>query len=136
MSEARELFTSAIKEIREATGLPMSRVVLAGFSQGSMISTDVALRLPEPPAALCVLSGALLCETEWRALAAKRGSLRVLQSHGRHDQILPFATGEWLRDLFQEAGFDVEFVPFHGGHTISYDVLHRLAALIAELIPV
>lgn len=131
---AREHLLRAVGEIRAATGLPTSKIVLGGFSQGSMLSTDVSLRLTEPPAALCVLSGTLLCESEWRELASKRGPLSVLQSHGYQDQILPFASAEWLRDLFLEAGFSVEFVPFAGGHTISYEVLHRLAALLGELL--
>jgi phospholipase/carboxylesterase len=101
-----------------------------------MLTTDVALRLPEPPAALWVLSGALLCVEELRELASKRGSLRVFQSHGREDQVLPFSSGEWLRDLFVESGFDVQFFPFSGGHTIPYEVLHRLTALLAETLQV
>lgn len=136
LPEARELLTNAISEIVESTGVSYSKLVLGGFSQGSMITPDVALRLPEPPAALCILSGTLLCEAEWRKLAANRGPLRVLQSHGRQDQILPYASAEWLLDLFREANFDVEFIPFSGGHTIPYEVLHRVAALLAETLQV
>jgi phospholipase/carboxylesterase len=134
IEQAREHLLRTVGEIRTATGLPTSRIVLGGFSQGSMLSTDVSLRLSEAPAALCVLSGTLLCEAEWRELAAKRGPLRVLQSHGYQDQILPYSSAEWLRDLFLEAGFKVEFVPFAGGHTISYEVLHKLAALLGQLV--
>jgi phospholipase/carboxylesterase len=132
MDEVREKMTTAIAEMSQSMNIPVSRFVLGGFSQGSMIMTDVALRLEDAPAALCVLSGTLLCEAEWRELAAKRGPLRVLQSHGHQDQILPFGSSEWLRDLFLEAGFSVEFLPFEGGHSIPYETLHRVSALLEE----
>lgn len=134
LKSASEMLQNAVTEISDSTGLPLSQIVLGGFSQGAMLSTDVSLRLATPPAALCVLSGALLCESEWRVLAARRGRLRVLQSHGRQDQILPYESGEWLCDLFRNADFNVEFIPFSGGHTISYEVLHRLGMLLVEIL--
>lgn len=130
---AREQLTTLIDQIRQETGLPMSRIVMGGFSQGSMLSVDVALRLPEPPALLAVFSGSLMSENFWRELASKRGPLQVLQSHGRQDMILPFQGGEWLRDLFEESGFDVEFIEFDGPHTIPPQALTRFAELLGEL---
>lgn len=134
LPSAREKLISVIEAVRGETGLPMSRIVLGGFSQGAMLTTDVSLRLDERPAALCVWSGTVLCEDEWRDLAAKRGPLRVLQSHGRTDPILPFEAAGWLRDLFEESGFDGEFIEFPGVHTIPQDALVRFADLLVELI--
>lgn len=130
---AREKLTALVDEIRDNTGLSMNRIVLGGFSQGSMLATDVSLRLPEPPALLAVFSGTLMSEDEWRDLAAKRGGLSVLQSHGRQDMILPFQAAEWLRDLFQEAGADVEFLPFNGPHTIPGEAVSRFAERLLEI---
>jgi phospholipase/carboxylesterase len=134
LPEAREQLQQVISHIQATTGLPMSKIVLAGFSQGSMLSTDVALRSEEPPAALVVWSGTLLCESIWRELAAKRGSLRVLQSHGHTDQILPFEASGWLRELFESSGFDVEFIEFPGVHTIPMEALQRTAELLVDLL--
>jgi phospholipase/carboxylesterase len=113
--------------------LTADRFVLGGFSQGAMLATDVALRLKKPPAALCVLSGALIVEEEWQPLAAERGSLRVLQSHGHYDSILPFPMGEALRDLLTRSGLAVDFLPFAGDHEIPDTVVARLAKMIQEL---
>jgi len=109
-------------------------VVLGGFSQGAMVTTDLALRQDEAPAALVILSGTLLAESEWRARAVRRKGLRVLQSHGRQDPILPFAEAVLLRDLLQESGLAVEFLPFDGPHTISEEALDRLGALLLSLL--
>jgi phospholipase/carboxylesterase len=133
LPQARTLVTAVIEKTSQQFGLATDRLVLGGFSQGAMLATDVALRLPTAPAALCVLSGALINEQEWRPLAMKRGPLTVLQSHGRYDSILPFPLAEGLRDLFVEAGAEVDFFPFNGDHEIPLGVLHRLADLLHRL---
>ena len=99
-----------------------------------MIAADVALRLPEPPAALCIWSGTLLCEAVWRAQAEARGTLRIFQSHGRTDPILPYAAAEWLRDLLTESGLEVEFLEFPGVHTIPAEAVERTAAILQEIV--
>ncbi len=130
---AREKLLALIDEVRGRTGLPMSKIVLGGFSQGSMLSSDIALRLDDPPAALCVWSGTLLCEDTWRGLAAKRGPLRVLQSHGRTDPILPFEASLWLRDLFRDSGFEIEFIEFNGTHTIPYEAMASFVQMLESI---
>lgn len=133
LAAARERLMALIDDVKQQTGLPLSRLVLGGFSQGAMLAIDVSLRLAEPPAALAVFSGSLLCEDQWRELAKKRGRLRVIQSHGRQDPILPYLAAEWLRDMLQGAGLDVEFIPFDGMHTIPIEAIDRFADLLGRL---
>ena len=114
--------------------LPMSRVVLGGFSQGAMLTTDLALGMQESPGALAIFSGTVLCETEWRGLASHRQGLRILQSHGRQDPLLAFHAAETLRDLFTEAGAEIQFVPFDGQHEIPLPVLIAFRDLLEGLV--
>jgi phospholipase/carboxylesterase len=132
LPRARRLLRGLVDAACQQTSLPPGRVVLGGFSQGGMLATDVALRLEEAPAGLCVLSGTLLCEPEWRRLAPARRGLPVLQSHGRQDPLLPFEHAEALRDLFQEAGLGVEFLPFDGQHTIPLAGMERLGDFLVR----
>ncbi len=134
LDEARELLTELVETIGSEWQLGPDRLVLGGFSQGSMIAVDVALRLPEPPAALCIWSGTLLCEAAWRELAESRGSLQIFQSHGRTDPILPYTAAEWLRDLLTESGLEVEFLEFPGVHTIPVEAIERTAAILQEIV--
>jgi phospholipase/carboxylesterase len=134
LAAARRAVMGAVSALAAATQLPYGRIVLGGFSQGGMVTTDVALRLEEPPAGLCILSGTLIAQEEWKARAASRKGLPVFQSHGRYDDILPFHAAERLRGLLTEAGLAVEFLPFDGPHTIAPEELKRLAAfLVARL---
>lgn len=134
LSKARLALLSLLEETSRQTKLPLSRIVLGGFSQGAMLATDVALRLEEAPAALCIMSGALTSEADWRKRAPARRGLKVLQSHGRLDPILPFEAGTALRDVLAGAGLDVEFIEFRGAHTIPLEALQRLGQLIQGLL--
>jgi phospholipase/carboxylesterase len=131
---ARRGVMSVVEALSTATKLPYGRIVLGGFSQGGMVTTDVALRLEEAPAGLCILSGTLTSEADWRQRASARKGLPVFQAHGRYDDVLPFSAAERLRDLLVEAGLSVDFHPFEGPHTIDPGELERLAAfLVARL---
>ncbi|MDY7226749.1 alpha/beta hydrolase [Hyalangium rubrum] len=124
---ARRAVMSVVSALSAATKLPYGRIILGGFSQGGMVTTDVALRLEERPAGLCILSGTLIAQEEWKARAAGRKELPVFQGHGEYDDILPFHAAERLYKLLKEAGLSVDFFPFDGPHTIAPEELRALA---------
>ena len=107
-----------------------TKVVLGGFSQGAMLACDVVIRTDRPFAGLAMLSGTLVAQPKWGPLAAKRKGLRTVVSHGQSDAILPFSGAEKLRDFLQQAGLDVTWVPFRGGHEIPPPALDGLAELV------
>jgi phospholipase/carboxylesterase len=135
LGPARRKITALVDQLTRERALPLSRVVLGGFSQGAMLATDVALRLDEPPFALCVFSGTLTCEEDWKRRAPRRAGLRVLLTHGRWDPLLPYAGAVALQELLEEAGLRVDFRPFDGAHTIGPEGLAALGALIREMGP-
>jgi phospholipase/carboxylesterase len=134
MAEASDALLTVVEEAQKQTGLEASRLILGGFSQGSMVSTDVALRMKDRPAGLAVFSGTLLCEDRWKEMADRRGPLPVLQTHGHYDQILPYIGAEWLKELFENAGFPVDFRPFPGMHQIPYSALEGLVVMIRNIV--
>ena len=103
--------------------LPTDRLVLGGFSQGAMLSLDVALHRDTPPAGLILMSGTLLALSEWAPRMKKLAGVPVLQSHGRADSLLPFGIAEVLRDKLVAAGARVDWHDFVGGHEIPMAVL-------------
>lgn len=130
LEPARKAIRETVDAIAAKTKVPLNKFVLGGFSQGAMVMTDLALRLAENPAGLALMSGTLLNEDEWKKLAPNRKGMKVVQSHGRSDPLLSFANAEALRDLLEAAGSSVYFMPFEGGHTITVEVLEKVAALI------
>jgi phospholipase/carboxylesterase len=109
-------------------------LVLGGFSQGAMLSCDVALRSGAPLAGLVLLSGTFLAAGEWRPRLASRRGLRVFQSHGRRDPLLPFGAAERLRGELTAAGLEVDWHPFDGAHEIPPQVLRALDAFLRDLL--
>ena len=107
-------------------------LVLGGFSQGAMPALDVALHRDTPPAALVLMSGTLLAESEWKPRMPRLAGVPILQSHGRADPLLPFSAAETLRDQLRAAGAAVDWHAFVGGHEIPRAALAALQALLAK----
>ena len=107
--------------------------ILGGFSQGAMVSCQVAFASDEPLAALVILSGTLINQTTWKAHLARRKGLPVFMSHGRSDPILPFDLAERLHADLLAAGLPVTFVAFDGSHEIPAEVVIALGDFLARL---
>ncbi len=131
LSRARRLLAAAVERALVEAGLGYSELVLGGFSQGSMLACDLSLRLEEAPSALVLFSGALIARPEWARRAPTRAGLKVLQTHGTTDSVLPFVVGEALRQLLDEAGLEVDFHAFAGGHTVPAEGMEALVSLLA-----
>lgn len=105
-------------------GLAPDRLILLGFSQGSMLSLHVAPRRPVPVAGVVAFSGRLLHPEEMPA--ALRSRPPVLLAHGDVDDIVPFADMSAAETALRGAGFDVASHVMRGtGHGISPDGLGR-----------
>jgi len=130
LAAAREHVIALLDGVEERLGVRGDQIVLGGFSQGAMVSCDVALRADRPLAGLALLSTTLLCPQIWEPRMALRKGLPVFQSHGRRDELLPFEAAVVLRDLLREAGCALDWVEFNGGHEVPQPVLEGLSKLI------
>ena len=133
--EARDSAVAAIDAWRQAAGLNWSQVVIGGFSQGAMLTMEIIAHMPEAPAGMVLLSGTLIREGEWQRGLARRAGLPVLQTHGQYDVVLPFGAALWLKDLLTQAGCQLQFIPFPGGHEIPWEVLEALSEFLAQRLP-
>lgn len=109
-------------------------VVLGGFSQGAMLTLDVALRGQiDVPELLLLFSGTLVCQSEWQASLPRLADTKIYQSHGTIDPILPFSSAETLCSMLRDGGADIEFHSFVGPHTIDVESVARTAQLLADV---
>lgn len=129
LNQARDLLSEALDSIAAQMGA--TELALGGFSQGAMLACHLAATDTRALKALVLLSGTLLAETVWRAGFAQRPALPVFQSHGEQDPILSFAASQRLRVLLTEAGAELTFVSFAGGHAIPPPVLNGLNQFLA-----
>lgn len=132
--EGMEAARRAALDFISALGLPWERLVLGGFSQGAMLAADLALSAPVAPRGLIILSGSLVDEARWSALAAHRRGLPFFQSHGSADPILGFHLALKLESLLRAAGLDGRLLRFEGGHSIPPEVIAAMGAFLNELV--
>lgn len=111
--ESRHLLTEWVRSLEASTGVPLSRTVLAGFSQGGAMTLDVGLSLPL--AALVVLSGYLHAPPRLEAAVPPPPIFMV---HGRQDMVVPLYAAQQCRDRLKAAGLTLTYHELDMGHEI------------------
>lgn len=133
LEAARSQVSRFLDQLQARYAIDPAHLVFGGFSQGAMVSLDVALHRATPPAALIQMSSTPLAESIWKPRMKQLAGVPVLQSHGRNDALLPFAMAELLRDDLKEAGANVAWIEFAGGHEIPPQVLDGVTTLLGTL---
>ena len=114
-----------------SSGIGPERTVLVGFSQGTMISLQVAPRRPLPVAGVVGFSGRLLQPERLPADAVSKPPILLI--HGDQDEVVPPASMPEAAEALTAAGFDVATHVSPGvGHGIAPDGLSLALAFIRE----
>jgi phospholipase/carboxylesterase len=101
-------------------------LVLGGFSQGAMLSLDVALAADPAVDRVAVLSGSLLADSLEGLHATRTSRPPIFMSHGRRDAMLSFQGSERAKLTLEQHGFAVTWHPFEGAHEIPRAVVEHL----------
>jgi len=110
-------------------GVPASRIVLAGFSQGGAVALHTGLRHPERLAGILALSTYLVCEDtlpDERSEANR--DVPIFQAHGTHDPMVPFERGEAARDRLRALGYGVDWHAYPIAHQVHPDEIRDIGA--------
>ena len=103
-------------------GVAPSRLILFGFSQGTMMALHVAPRRARPVAGVVGFSGRLLAPERLAAETVSRPPLLLV--HGNADDMVPFASMGLAAETLAGAGFEVATFAMPGtGHGIGPDGL-------------
>ena len=129
LAESRQLLIDWLLSLESNTGVPLSRTILTGFSQGGAMTLDVGLTLPL--AGLVVMSG---------YLHPNIGNLHqnsfppTLIMHGRQDQVVPLQAAIKATEVAQSLGVAVEYHEFDMGHEINLQMLEVLRNFVIKTI--
>ena len=123
LRESQKLIEELI--VRENTrGIPSSRIVLAGFSQGGVLALQTGLRQSKPLAGLMALSSYLpmspMVEVERNAAS---NSVPIFMGHGITDNIVPLALGKMSRDTLIKLGYEVDWHQYTMPHSVCAEEL-------------
>jgi phospholipase/carboxylesterase len=115
----------------ERLGLPDDRLVLVGFSQGTMMALHVGLRRKRGPAAIVGYSGHLTGGPENLVDAGARPRITLI--HGDRDEVLPVGLMFAAVNMLAAAGIPATFHISPGGaHGIDQRGLVLGLAAVAE----
>ena len=123
------------EQLIAAQGLPASRVVLAGFSQGGAIALLTALRHAERLAGVVALSTYLpLAGT----LAAERAEANretpIFMAHGRYDDLIPMQRAQASREHLQKLGYAVEWHDYPMPHSVCAPQIADISSFLARVL--
>ena len=112
-------------------GVAPERLVLAGFSQGAVMSYSLGLAAGRPrPAAILAMSGFVPRVEGFDLDLAGRAGLPVPVSHGSLDPLIGVAFGRDARERLTDAGLEVAYREDPVGHTISPGALAQAKTVL------
>jgi phospholipase/carboxylesterase len=126
--------TGWLDGLLEEHGIGHDRLVLGGFSQGTVMSYAVGLGAGRPaPAALVALSGFMPTVEGFELDLGDRSGLRAAIGHGQGDPIIGVEWGRDARDRLSAAGADVLYEEHGGGHHVDPRFLASLGEYISVI---
>lgn len=110
-----------------ARGIPASRIILAGFSQGGALALHTGLRYPEKLAGIIGLSTFLhtFDSLDTEAAPANRGT-PIFMAHGSEDAVVVPARGLETRDRLQAMGYAIDWHDYPMPHAVYPDEIADL----------
>jgi phospholipase/carboxylesterase len=125
----------ALLDAEVARGVPASRTVLAGFSQGCAITLGAGVRYPQRLAGLVGMSGYLpLADTTAVERQDAHRDLPVFLGHGRSDGIVPLARGTAARELLQGLGHPVEWHDYPMEHSVCMEEVQHVQQFLRKVL--
>lgn len=134
LRESQKLIEELI--VREnKRGIPSSRIVLAGFSQGGVLALQTGLRQSKLLAGLMALSSYLpmspMIEVERNAAS---NSVPIFMGHGITDNIVPLALGRMSRETLIKLGYEVEWHQYTMPHSVCPEELADIGVWLKRVL--
>ena len=108
-------------------GVPASRIVLAGFSQGCAMTLMTGLRHRERLAGLAGLSGYLPLAARTAGERSDANALvPIFLAHGSADPMIPLARATASRDALRALGYGVEWHEYPMPHSVCAEEVRDL----------
>lgn len=129
--DSYRLLTGFLDQTLDDRGIGWDRVVIGGFSMGTVMSYAVALGEGRPsPAGILALSGFIPTVDGWHPALGGRQGLPVLIHHGRQDAVMEVGFGRAANETLKRGGLDVTYIETDAGHWVPPDLLDRFAEFV------
>lgn len=108
-------------------------IILAGFSQGAMITSHITALGMDKLKGFILMSGTLLSRDMLIENLEKQKPVPFIQTHGKNDPVLSFDSAMKLFELLKLCRFSGEFIPFDGGHEVAPSAISKISGFINKL---
>ena len=116
-----------------ARGIPVRRIVLAGFSQGGVIALQTGLRHPARLAGIMALSTYVpLAATLAAERSPANGDLPIFMAHGTQDPTIGMDKGAASRDILAALGYPVEWHTYPMPHSVCAQEIADVSAWLTR----
>jgi phospholipase/carboxylesterase len=126
LGEAEKRIKSLINFLR----IEPKNLILGGFSQGAMMTCQVALTMDADVGAMILFSGTCINLKVWQEQASRHKEIPFIQSHGKSDAILGFIHAQRLHTVLTASGLKGKFIPFGGGHEIPLPIIRETSKFL------
>jgi phospholipase/carboxylesterase len=119
----------------KARGIPASKIILAGFSQGCAMTLQTGLRHPEKLAGMLCLSGYLpLHEKVPHERTEESIDTPIFMAHGRQDHVVPYLRGEQSRDILKDLGYTIDWHAYPMQHSLCFEEVQDISAWLKKVL--
>lgn len=118
-----------------ARGVPTSRIVLAGFSQGCAMTLHTGIRFKEKLAGLMGLSGYLpLIDMAAQERQAANAATPIFLAHGTHDPVVTLERAEASRAKLVELGYSVQWHTYPMPHSVCAQEIDDISSFLQSVL--
>ena len=111
------------------------KIVLAGFSQGSAIVLQTALRYPQRLAGVLALSTYLpLAATLEKERSEANKDLPIFMAHGQFDDLIPIDRAKKSRELLERLGYPVTWKDYPMPHSVCAPEIGDLSSFLSRIL--
>ena len=116
-------------------GVPASRIVVGGFSQGGAIALQTGLRHGERLAGIMVLSAYLLLADETREERSEANAdVPIFMAHGTHDPVVQFPMAEQSRDALLAMDYELEWHTYPMAHQVCLEEIEAIGSWLTRVL--
>lgn len=132
---ASEGLLKGLMEKEKARGIPASKIVLAGFSQGGAIALQTALRYPERLAGVLALSTYLpLAGHVDKERSEENKDTAIFMAHGSYDDVIPMHRADDSRRLLEKLGYKVEWRSYPMAHSVCPQEIADISTFLRQVL--
>lgn len=128
------LFRKFVGEVKAVYPVDSERLILLGFSQGTVMAYATALLDPSTFRGIAALSGYIPHRSGLPLQLSKLTSFPVFISHGSNDTMMPVRLARESAELLKRAGADVTYYEYLMGHEVTEEVIHDLKKWMRKIL--